>query len=141
MTKRYFLDTTIFLRYFLVDSRRSPACTQLLQMAEDGKILVATSSLVILELHATLAKIYGFNEVELNTISELVQSIRNIQLCETTDIKQALEWHRETELRLSSCLLATQIPAKAILVSYDTDFSLLQTLQRQTPESIIAPKN
>lgn len=137
MTKRYFLDTTIFLRYFLVDSNRSPACAQLIQMAEEGKILVATSSLVIFELHSVLEKVYGFNEIELSTISELVQSIRNIQLCETTDIKQALEWHKNTDLKLSASLIASQIPTKAVLVSYDVDYGLISSLQRALPDSIV----
>jgi predicted nucleic acid-binding protein len=141
MTKRYFLDTNVFLRYFLVDSSQSPACAQLIQAVEDGTVLVATSSIVLLELHFVLKKIYGFAVHDLQTIMELVLSIRNLQLCETTDIHQALVWHTKFKIKLADCLILTQVPAKAGFISYDKEFDRFDHLERLTPELIIQTKN
>lgn len=137
MTKRYFLDTNVFLRFFLVDSSQSPACAQLIQLVEEGKLLVATSSIVLLELHYVLKKIYGFSEVELQTLMEMVLSIRNMQLCESLDFRQGLEWHHEYRAKLPDCLIASQVPPKAVFVSYDKDFDRLSWLKRLTPEVVI----
>ncbi len=141
MTKRYFLDTNVLLRYFLVDSTQSPACSLMMQMAEDGQLLVATSSLVLLELHYVLEKIYGFSESELMTIQELILSIRNMQLCETTDLQRALVLHKKLGVKLSDCLVISQMPPKAVLVSYNEEFDQLEQLERVTPEMIVRAQN
>lgn len=141
MTKRYFLDTNIFLRYFLVDSNQSPACARLIQAVEEGTLLVATSSIVLLELHFVLKKIYGFAERDLQTIMELVLSIRNLQLCETSDFHRALAWHTKSRIKLADCLILTQLPVKASFVSYDKEFDRFDHLERLTPELIIQTNN
>ena len=141
MTKRYFLDTNVFLRYFLVDSNQSPACNQLIQAVEEGELLVATSSIVLLELHFVLKKIYNFSAHELQTVMELVLSIRNLQLCETTDSKQSLEWHKKYGVKLADCLILSQVPAKAAFVSYDKEFDRFDHLERLTPEMVVQAGN
>jgi len=141
MNKRYFLDTNVFLRYFLVDSSQSPACAQLIQAVEEGQLLVATSSIVLLELHFVLKKIYGFSAHELQTVMELVLSIRNMQLCETTDFKQSLEWQKTYGVKLADCLILTQVPAKALFVSYDKEFDRIKHLERLTPEVVVRAGN
>lgn len=141
MTTRFFLDTNVLLRYFLVDSAESPACAQLIAMAEDGSLLVATSSMVLLEMQFVLQKLYGFAREEAAAILELVLSIRNLQLVETTDSRQALEWHKDLNIKYADCLIASQVPSKAVFVSYDQEFKTFKQLQQLQPEQVIGFAN
>lgn len=63
--------------------------------------------------------------------------MRQLTLIETTNTKTALGLLKKYRIKYGDCLIATQVPPKAILVTYDEDFAKIPGLKSQKPDEII----
>lgn len=68
---------------------------------------------------------------------EKLINLRNLTLIESADTKEALRLFGTTNIKLSDCFIATQVPKSITLVTYDSDFSKIPSLNAVTPEKVL----
>ena len=136
--KKVFLDTNIFLRFFLRDneSQYQNVC-KLFAKIEEGNFKPYTSSIVFLELNYVTRKIYKLPIDEVLDYIEAVRKMRGITVIEKTDSSKAINHYKEYKIKLGDCFIAAQIPKGAILATYDADFKKIKEIQSQTPDEIL----
>jgi len=134
--KKIFIDTNIWLRFFLQDHpSQSLACNSLFHLIEQGTLTPYTSSIVTLELNFILKKIYKTSFQKTCLILNKLLSTRGITLIEKTNFKKALQLHLKTKVKLADCLIATQLPLNSAICTYDKDFKKLK-VKTTTPDKI-----
>lgn len=135
---RIFLDTNVFLRYLVNDNASMHLdCTAIIKRIMEGKIKPLTSNVVFIELFYTLTRTYKFSsDLVTNALTKLFQ-LRNLVIIERTDTKRAFKLYRQLHIKFGDCLIATQIPKGANLVTYDDDFKKLRGLYPQTPKQLL----
>ncbi len=132
MTK-LFLDTNIWLRFFLKDNDQFQDVSQLITQIEEGKFLPYTSSVVFLEIVFVLQKIYHLGQTKIITCLQSILEVRNLTLIDKTDTKKALEYFRKYGIKYSDCLIASQIVPKMTLVTYDKELSKIKMIETSSP--------
>ena len=137
MTK-LFLDTNVWLRYFLKDNEQYEAVEQLLHAIDEGKFLSYTSSIVFLEIVFVLGKTYNLSDDKILKYLTAIREVRNITLIEKTDSGKALHYFNNYHPKYSDCLIASQLAEGMILVTYDHEFSKIKGLILKTPAEIIS---
>jgi predicted nucleic acid-binding protein len=135
---KIFLDTNIWVRYLIDDSKQTEDCDMLIRYIERGFLQPYTSNIVFLECVYVLEKLYGVSSSSLKEILDAMLETRSLTIYEKTDTQQALLWHKNLSVKYADCLIATQIPQDVTLVSYDRDFDQFPTLHRQEPPDINA---
>ncbi|MBI4129829.1 PIN domain-containing protein [Candidatus Roizmanbacteria bacterium] len=119
---RIFLDTNVFLRYFTKDDREMyDAVEELLLSATESKIHLATSTVVLTEIMYTLKSFYKQNNSRIQQHIDSILEITNLVLLDKTNFKQAYTLHKKRNVKISDCLIATQVPESYKLCSFDND--------------------
>lgn len=136
MTK-IFLDTNIWLRFFLQDNEQFASVEKLITAVEEGKFLPYTSSIVFLELVFVLGKTYDLSKEKVKDYLEAILETRNLTLIEKTNTKKSLSFFAKYNVKFSDCLIASQIPTGVTLVSFDQEFLKIRDINTKTPEQII----
>lgn len=136
--KKIFLDTNVFLRFFVADAKKQhEECVFLMSQVQLGKFYPYTSGFVIAELNYVLTKIYGYKKPEvLGAITRLLE-IRNLTLVERVDTRKALGLYKKHNIKFGDCFIAAQVPKNVKLVTYDSDFSKIKSLVTVTPADLI----
>lgn len=134
-----FIDTNIFLRY-LVDDRsfQHKESIALIEACESGKFRPYTSGVVLSELIFVLTKLYKQPKKEVVDSIDKLLLIRNLTLIDKTNTPAALAFYRKFNVKFGDCLIASQIPAKAALITYDKDFSKFKLESSATPAQILS---
>lgn len=137
MTK-LFLDTNVFLRFFLKDDENQyQTVCRLFTRIEEGRFRPYTSSIVFLELNYVVRRIYKLPIDEVLDYIEAVKKMRGMTVVDKTDTDNAINLYRKYKIKLGDCFIASQIPKEAILLSYDADFKKVKEIKSQTPEEIL----
>ena len=136
---RIFLDSNIFLRYFVPEQTSMyDECESILRGIENGIHQPYTSAIVVLECSYVLGKLYKFSfKLVADAIGRML-SLRNLTIIEITDTRKAFAIHQATLMKLSDCLIATQVPKGVTLVTYDRDFIKLPGVTVKTPRDIVS---
>lgn len=137
--KQIFIDTNVFLRYLVDDqSLQHKDSMALIEACESGRFRPYTSGVVLSELIFVLIKLYKQPKKEvLDSIDKLLL-IRNLTLIDKTNTPPALAFYRKFNVKFGDCLIASQIPAKAALITYDKDFSKFKLELSATPAEILS---
>jgi len=136
---KIFLETSFFIRYFTADDKKKfQDCVKLLETIENGRFRTYTSNIVIFEILFVLTKIYGFSKKEVLDAVEKVLDLRNLTLIETTKTKDAIKLFNKYNVKYPDCLIATQVPLKTKLISYDQDFQKIKTISSTEPSVLLA---
>lgn len=135
--KKLFLDTNIFLRFFLRDNENQyqDVC-KLLAKIEEGRFRPYTSSIVFLELNYVVRNIYKLPIHEVLDYINAVKKMRGMTVIEKTDTDHAINLYRKYRIKFGDCFIATQLPKEAVFVSYDGDFKKIKEIKSQTPDEI-----
>lgn len=136
MTK-IFLDTNVWLRFFLHDNDQFASVEKLITAIEEGKFLPYTSSIVFLELVFVLGKTYGLPKEKVANYLEAIRETRNLTLIEKTNTKKALGLFAKHSVKFSDCLIASQISTNMVLVTFDQEFLKMKSIKSKAPEEII----
>ena len=135
---KLFLDTNVWLRYFLRDQEEHfKSCLTLFEYIEQGKIQPYTSSIVFLEIQYVLEKVY---EVEKKIVQKHIEQafgMRKLTIIDKTVFKDAWKLHIQKKVKLSDSLIATQIPSHVILCTFDQALLKLGTVIAHTPREIV----
>lgn len=133
--KSVFLDTSIFIRFFSKDDvRKAEQCISLFKRVELGALRPYTSNIVLQEIHYVLLRRYRFPKAQILGDLQRILRLRNMTLVEKTDTPAALNMLSKYNVNYGDCLIATQIPKRVVLVSYDKDFDKLGILRKEPSE-------
>lgn len=135
--KKVFIDTSVFVRFLTKDDpKKFETCQAFFEKIQEGKLRPYTSNIVFLELYFVLKRLYKFPSTKVSQALEKILTLRNLTVVETTDTPQALEWAKKWGIKYADCLIATQVAAGAILVTYDQDFTKITTLNSKEPQGL-----
>src|SRR3989338_3550153 len=135
MTK-VFLDTNVWLRFFLKDTDQFRPVENLISQIEEGRFLAYTSSIVFLEIVFVLEKTYGLSGKQILDYLDSIKEVRNITLLEKTDTPLAIEYFQKYGIKYADCLIASQIRKGMILVSFDKEFLKIKEINFKTPDQV-----
>ena len=137
MTLKIFLDTNVWLRYFVKNDRdQYEAAFNLVSMAEGGLIRVYTSSVVLMEINHVARRIYQIPKDQVIIWFKAIQKIRNITIVEKTDFVLALSFYQKYNIKLADCIIASQLPKSTVLVSFDEELSKIKDISVKKPQEI-----
>lgn len=125
-----FVETSVFMRFLTADDpQKFKDCVALFDYIEQGKIRPYTSNIVILEILFLLIKLYKFPKTRVLEDIKKILNLRNITVIEKTNTKRALKLLETFNIKnYADCFIATQIPPKTILISFDQDFTKFKLL-------------
>ncbi len=135
--KKLFLDTNIFLRFFLRDNESHyQNVYRLFAKIEEGIFKPYTSSIVFLKLNYVVRNIYKLPIDEVLDYIDAIKKMRGMTVIEKTDADNAISLYKKYKIKLGDCFIATQLPKEAVLLSYDTDFKKVKEIKSQTPDEV-----
>ncbi|MDO8515248.1 MAG: PIN domain-containing protein [bacterium] len=136
--KKLFLDSNIWLRFFLKDNDQFESTQKLISAIEEGKFKPYASAIVLLEVTYVLKSVYKLPAEKIIKILDSICDLRNITIIEKTNSKIALKFMENFNIKYSDCLIASQIKKDIILVTFDREFSKIKSVNCKTPAQILA---
>ena len=134
--KKVFIDTNIVLRYLTMDDPvQYPHCRNLFKKAQNGEMLLVTSTLVIAELIWTLASYYRVPKDQIIEKVSIIVGSDAIRIPDKDLIAEALLLYGRKNVDYVDAynsVLMRQLGLKEIY-SYDKDLDKLETVQRLEP--------
>jgi predicted nucleic-acid-binding protein len=136
---KVFLDTNVYLRFFIIEEEKAhQECVRLIGASEEGVFRPYTSGFVLSEIGYVLEKIYkeSKNSVveKLNTIARM----RNMTFAEKGNTLKAIEYFEKLNVKLGDCFIATQVPDGVTFVTYDNKhFVKFKGLKVMTPRKFL----
>jgi len=92
MSEPVFVDTNVFLRFFVRDVEPFyQKAKGLFEKAEKGEIRLETSEMVIAEIVWVLESYYGFTKAEIAEVVETILETRSIRVANHTRLKEAIK--------------------------------------------------
>lgn len=135
---KLFLDTNIWLRYFIKsDLDQYEAALNLISLAERGELQVYTSSVVFMEINYVAKRIYQIPKDQIVIWFKAILKIRNIMLIEKTNFDLALTFYQKYNIKLADCVIASQLPKKVTLVSFDEELSKIKEIAVKKPQQVL----
>lgn len=136
---RYFVDTNIFLRFFIKEDEKTFGQTKkIIQLIQKGAIKALTSYLVIAELEWTMRSYYKIPKKDRRVFLDSLLRLKNLDFADDFDLALALSFYRNYQVKFIDCLLASNrliLTGKASIISYDKDFDKLK-IKRINPGSL-----
>lgn len=135
---KVFVDTNVLLRYLMKDHEQQyQYCFQIIELIENGVIRPYISSIVVLEIQYVLRSVYNVPKHEIRNFLQDLLSLRSLTIQEKSHTQKALQLHWNTNVKLSDCLITTQVPKGAILCTYDQDFQKFNDITVSSPQEIV----
>lgn len=135
---KLFLDTNIWLRYFVKNNLdQYEASLKLILKAEQGEVRLYTSSVVLMEINHVAHKIYQIPKEQIMIWFKAIDQIRNITLIEKTNFNLALSFYQKYNIKLADCVIASQLPKKVTLVSFDEELSKIKEIITKKPQEVL----
>lgn len=135
--KVLFLDTNIWLRYFLGNSPQSTHCKQLFVAIFQNHFHALTSTVVILEVYYVLHKEYGLKKTEVQQLISPLFDLNGLKVIDKTQTIEAWKLHLSTGVKFADCCIAVQVPQNAVLVSFDKEFAKIPIVRTATPAQLV----
>jgi predicted nucleic acid-binding protein len=133
-----FLDTNIFIRHLTNDHPvHSPACFNLIQDIEQGRVVAWTSDLVIAEVVFVLASktLYGLSRDDIRDLLLPLIGLRGIRLANKRIYRRVFELYTGLPIDYTDAYNAALMENRkqTAVYSYDTDFDRIPSIQRREP--------
>src|SRR3990167_9460780 len=91
MSEPVFVDTNVFLRFFVRDVEPFyQKAKGLFEKAEKGEIRLETSEMVIAEIVWVLESYYGFTKTEIEEVVDTILETRNVKVTNHSRVKEAV---------------------------------------------------
>ncbi len=134
--KKFFIDTNIILRYLTKDDPvQFPRCRQLFKKAQDGEVLLITSTLVIAEIIWTLSSYYRVPKDQIIEKLSIIIGSDAVQILDKDLIAEALVLYARKNvdyIDAYNAVLLKHLNLKEIY-SYDRDFDKIDGIDRLEP--------
>lgn len=142
--ENYFLDTNIFLRYFVEDDPRFfPECKKLIKKINSGEITASTSTLVLSEIYFVLKSYFHYPKRNITEILASILKMEGLKITDNYNPLYALELFEAYKIKFVDCLIASIEPIKnqrMILVSFDKEFDKIK-IKRILPRQILESRS
>jgi predicted nucleic-acid-binding protein len=136
MSALFCIDANVWVQRFIGDEpHQADLATQFLDLTRTPRLY--TTSFVLLETHLLLTTRYGFSKREAVEALEIIRDRPGLRLLESSDFFVALRLHQEYEVKLVSCLIATQLRSDMCMVTFDKEFKKLPGVLSCSPEELI----
>ena len=136
--KKALLDTSIFIRFLTQDDpQKFEDCAKFFELVEEGKIRPYISNIVILEIQFVLIKVYKFPKATVLEDIDTILRLRNLTLIEKTDTNEAISLYKKHNIKYADCMIITQLPKGAKLVTYDEEFEKIKNISPVTPKDLL----
>jgi predicted nucleic acid-binding protein len=136
LIEKVFVDTNILLRYLTADDPvQFPRCRDLFRKAQEGDILLATSTLVIAELISTLTSYYKVSKDQVVEKVSIIVASPGVYIPEKDLIAEALLLYGRKNIDYIdayNAVLIKHLNLKRIF-SYDKDFEQIEGIRRLEP--------
>lgn len=140
--KEVFLDTNIFLRFFVDDEgKQHRGCIRLFELMEAGKVRGIICSVIVLEIYFTLKSFYRFSNKKCEKLLRRILTANNLKIIDSFDYDKALELFTNTGIKFADCLIASLkfFEKGGTIVSYDKDFDRLGVKRIEPTFSFFPP--
>ena len=136
---RLFIDTNLFLRYFTKDNQEMyETVEKILLCVLHSEIRIATSTIVLTEIMYTLQSFYKCDQKTIQKHVDSILQIANLVLIDETNFRRAYEYHKKKKVKISDCLIVTQVPEKYKLCSFDEELkNIIGKSRFISPEEVI----
>lgn len=135
---KIFIDTNLWVRFFIQDiPDQYEATKSLLERVEQGELKIYTSTIILLELQYVLQKLYKLSLAGMIEVFEIILKVRGITVVDKTNIKQALQFYKKYKIKFTDCLIASQLPKEAVLVSFDEELVKIKEIMVKKPQEIM----
>jgi len=134
--ERKFIDTNIFLRFLTKDDpSKYDKCKELFKRAMEGKINLATSSLVVAELIWTLLSYYKVSKADVIEKVSIIVGTETIHIPEKDIIADALILYSRENIDYIDSYNAVFMKQNGLneILSYDSDFDVIDRIKREEP--------
>ena len=135
-----FLDTNIWLRYFIGDEKDHLEVVQeIFKNNDEGKLRIATSTFVLSEFIYTERSFYKISKVSVVEDLEAIQMVRGIWIIEHTDFPSSFQLFKKSQAnKWSDCVIVSQVPEDYIFCSFDEGLEKLIWRERfVSPDKVI----
>lgn len=134
--RKLFVDTNIFLRYLTGDDKvKFENCQMMLKKTHEGKIIIATSNMVIAELIWTLQSYYKVPKADIMEKISLIVGEKHLFIPDKDIIAEALVLFGRKNVDYIDAYNAVFMRHHGMdaIYSYDKDFDLLEGVRRTEP--------
>ncbi len=134
--KKKFVDTNIFLRYLIKDDpSKYDRCREIFKKAVEGKVALATSSIVIAELIWTLSSYYKVTKADVIEKISIIVGTENLYIHEKDTIVDSLVLYGRKNIDYIDAYNAVFMKYHGFsdIYSYDEDFDLIGDIKREEP--------
>lgn len=133
--KKLFLDTNVWLRFFLKDEvKQYETVYRLIAQIESGRFRAYTSSIVFLEISYVLKSLYHFTHREIDDVFRAIKEVRGLTVVDETDIDKTLVYWRKYQIKFSDCLIASQIQKGMELITFDEEMAKINEVVTKKPD-------
>ena len=133
-----FVDTNVFLRFFLNDHKtQSPATNRLFQEASKGKITLITNSLVVAEIIFTLDSVYHSSKQDIVEKIHAIMFFKGLEIIERDILIQAITFYEKKNIDFVDAYVAAfSVENDLTICSFDRDFDKIKEVKRIDPHSL-----
>lgn len=131
-----FVDTNIFLRYLTKDDpTKYDRCRELFKRALEGKIILASSGMVIAELIWTLLSYYKVSKADVIEKVSIIVATESLHISDKDIIADALVLYGRKNIDYIDAYNAVFMKYHGYgeIYSYDRDFDLVEEIKREEP--------
>ncbi|MEW6066718.1 MAG: PIN domain-containing protein [Nitrospirota bacterium] len=92
MNNPVFVDTNVFLRFFVKDVESLYVkAKELFEKTEKGELKLETTDIVIAEIVWVLESYYGFSKSEIKEVVETILETKNLKVANHSRVKEAID--------------------------------------------------
>jgi len=133
----YFIDSNVFFYAKILDHEYGATCAKILDRIAKGKIEVATSTLVVIELANALRK-YGLSD----EVKDVVDAVFSLDIrifdVDSLGVRNAVSIFDEFRISPYDCVHVAVMKEAGIInvISADKDFDKIDWIKRSDPKDI-----
>jgi predicted nucleic-acid-binding protein len=134
MDEPIFVDTNIFLRFFVRDVESFyQKANDLFERAEKGEARLGTSDLVIAEIVWVLESYYDFSRIEIKEIIDTILETKNLKVANHTRLADALNVYASGKVDFIDAYNTAYIKAKDFKKVATFDVKHFKNIEGVTP--------
>jgi predicted nucleic-acid-binding protein len=113
MVEEIFVDTNVFLRFFVRDIESFyQKAKELFEKAEKGNLRLETNEMVIAEIVWVLESYYNFSRIEIKEVIDTIIETRNIKVASHSKIRDAIKLYASDRMDYIDAYNIVYIKAK-----------------------------
>lgn len=134
---KIFIDSNVWIRPLVEKSLQADQTLTLTRAIDSGLLKPYTSSIVLLEINHVLRTFYKVSPSSITSDLSDILHTKNLTLIEKTQFNQALTVHQQTKIKLTDCVITTQIPRDIYFISFDAELKRVPGIKLATPAKIL----